>query len=139
MISTSNKNLPGCRAVASVRSQTKLKPRLFETLAEISIDAIVVFDQSQNIRFFNRGAECMFGVSSNEMRGQTLDALLPEWIRYPQRNYFRAFAESDDPDEYLGGWREITVRRSNGAVFLADARIARVDENGEIVYSMILR
>lgn len=44
-------------------------------------DAIVAADGDGIIRFWNRGAERIFGYSSHEAIGQSLDLIIPEGLR----------------------------------------------------------
>ena len=50
-------------------------------LVEDAPDAIVYADPSGTIRFWNRGAERIFGFSAAEALGQSLDLIIPERLR----------------------------------------------------------
>ena len=50
----------------------------FRTLAREAPDAIVYADAEGLIRFWNRGAERVFGYSQAEALGQSLDIIIPE-------------------------------------------------------------
>ena len=52
-----------------------------ETLVRDAPDAIVFSDAEGIIRYWNRGAERLFGYSASEAQGQSLDIIVPE----PQR------------------------------------------------------
>ena len=60
---------------------TGSEPWLFEQLVEGAGDGIVVADALGTIRFWNAGAEAIFGFSAVEAVGQSLDLIIPE----PQR------------------------------------------------------
>jgi PAS domain S-box-containing protein len=51
------------------------------TLAREAPDAIIYSDAAGVIRFWNRGAERIFGFSAEEAVGQTLDIIIPEGLR----------------------------------------------------------
>ncbi len=53
----------------------------YETLAKEAPDAIVYADAEGKIRFWNRGAERIFGFSEAEALGQSLDIMIPERLR----------------------------------------------------------
>lgn len=55
--------------------------RFYETLAKEASDAIVYADAEGKIRFWNRGAERIFGFSEAEALGQSLDIIIPERLR----------------------------------------------------------
>lgn len=55
--------------------------RLHQTLAAEAQDAIVYADRDGVIRFWNRGAERIFGFASAEAVGQRLDLIIPPNLR----------------------------------------------------------
>lgn len=50
----------------------------FEALAREAADAIVYADAEGRIRFWNRGAEAIFGYTGAEALGRSLDIIIPE-------------------------------------------------------------
>ncbi len=64
---------------------------LFRTITQFAPDAIITIDSKSSIRFWNRGAETVFGYNEADIIGQPLSKLLPDWDR--QSPYLlRAFA-----------------------------------------------
>jgi PAS domain S-box-containing protein len=58
-----------------------LPPWLFQRVVESMPEAVVVSDGDGVIRFWNSGAEAMFGYTAAEAVGQTLDIIIPERFR----------------------------------------------------------
>lgn len=54
---------------------------LYSTIIAASSDAIMFSDREGIIRIWNSGAERMFGFSSDEALGQSLDLIIPENLR----------------------------------------------------------
>jgi len=54
---------------------------LLAQLLKDAPDAILVADQEGLIRFWNHGAETIFGFSDGEALGQSLDLIIPEGLR----------------------------------------------------------
>jgi len=64
--------------------------RLLWQLLQDSPDAILIADRDGAIRFWNSGAERMFGHTSTEALGQSLDLIIPENLRARHwQGYFR--------------------------------------------------
>jgi PAS domain S-box-containing protein len=64
--------------------------RLLLHLLQDSPDAILIADRDGAIRFWNTGAERMFGHTSTEALGQSLDLIIPENLRARHwQGYFR--------------------------------------------------
>lgn len=55
--------------------------RLLQQLLDNAPDAILVADKEGVIRFWNSGAELLFGYSAAEAVGQSLDLIIPENLR----------------------------------------------------------
>jgi len=55
--------------------------RLLNQLVEEAPDAILIADREGIIRFWNRGAELIFGYDASEAVGQSLDLIIPENLR----------------------------------------------------------
>ena len=54
---------------------------LFRRIVQEIPEAVVFADSTGVIRFWNSGAETMFGYSAGEVVGQTLDVIIPERLR----------------------------------------------------------
>ena len=67
--------------------------RLLQQLIENTADAILVADRQGLFRFWNLGAERMFGHTAAEAVGQSLDLIIPEKLRARHwEGYFRVMA-----------------------------------------------
>ena len=67
--------------------------RQLQQLIEHTADAILVADQQGHIRYWNDGAEHMFGYRAVEAVGQSLDLIIPENLRSRHwEGYFRVMA-----------------------------------------------
>ena len=73
---------------------TPALPRLFEMLVQDAPDAIVYADAAGVIRFWNRGAERIFGFTAAEAVGQSLDIIIPENQRTRHWEGYRAVMKS---------------------------------------------
>jgi PAS domain S-box-containing protein len=58
-----------------------LAPALAEALLATRSDAIVAADREGIIRFWNPGAERLFGYTADEAQGRSLDLIIPERLR----------------------------------------------------------
>jgi PAS domain S-box-containing protein len=79
------------------------------TLAHEAPDAIVYADVGGMIRFWNRGAERVFGFSASEVLGKSLDMIIPQNMR--QRHW----------DAYLQTTRTGKTRYGAGQVLAVSA------------------
>ena len=55
--------------------------RFYRTLAEEASDAIIYADAEGLIRFWNKGAQRIFGFTADEAVGRSLDLIIPDKLR----------------------------------------------------------
>ncbi|MEG4817042.1 PAS domain S-box protein [Microcoleus sp. K5-D4] len=106
---------------------------------DIADEAIISVDSSQRITLYNQGAERIFGYTSEEMLGQTLDRLLPERFGANHRQHVGQFAQSAQTARKMGRRGEIVGRRKDGTEFPAEASISQLELAGEKVFTVFLR
>ena len=116
-------------------------PALTDTLARILDlveDAIICVDREQEIVIFNRAAERAFGYAAGEIRGKTLDALLPSGVVQDRGarvvEFPRSPASRPNPVRH-----EIVARRKNGEEFPAEASISEFQAEDGCMLTVILR
>jgi len=108
-------------------------------ILDLADDAIISVDQSQRIILFNHGAEKIFGYSAAEVSGKSLDILLPERLVREHRRHIDEFAASPTVARRMGERREIRARRQDGSEFPAEASISKVEFEGQVMFTVILR
>ncbi len=106
---------------------------------EIAADAFICVDAEQRIIFFNRGATEIFGYTAAEVMRQPLELLLPARARAAHAGHIDAFARSGNQARLMGERREVFGLRKSGEEFPAEASIAKVEVDGDVVFSVALR
>jgi PAS domain S-box-containing protein len=113
--------------------------RASDAIIAISADAIISTDAEQRIIRFNRGAEEIFGFSAQEMIGQPLEVLLPARFRDTHHQHVHKFGHSPVAARRMGERRPIAGVRKNGEEFPAEASISRLEIDGEMIFTVVLR
>lgn len=115
-----------------------LRRQVSELLAAAG-DAILSVDAEQKIALFNRQAENLFGYEAREILGQPLDVLLPKSIRARHRRYVASFGSEVEESRLMSGRPEIKGRRKDGTEFPAEAAISKIELDGRIIYTAVIR
>lgn len=113
-----------------------------DVLAEIvgiAADAIICMNDFQRITFFNKGAEQIFGWSSEEVLGQRIEILMPECYRSSHEHEVANFGRSNVTARRMGERREIAGIRKTGEEFPAEAAISQVHQGDNVIYAVVLR
>lgn len=66
----------------------------FELLAHTALDAIITIDEDSNILFVNPAAERIFGYLRDEMQGQKLMMLMPDYLRHVHEHALKRYVET---------------------------------------------
>jgi PAS domain S-box-containing protein len=114
-------------------------PQLTESLVTSIPDAIVVADGNGQIILWNRGAERIFGFTSAEAVGQSLDLIIPERLRERHwTGYRRVMAGA--PSRYgEGDLLAVPAIRSDGSTISIEFTVAVFEHEGERLIGALIR
>ncbi len=104
--------------------------RLLEQLVEQAPDAMLIADREGIIRFWNSGAEQMFGHPAAEAVGQSLDLIIPENLRSRHwEGYWRVMA-SGETKYKTGLLSSPGIRKDGTRISLEFSMVLLCDEAG---------
>ncbi|MGR3220117.1 MAG: response regulator [Candidatus Anammoxibacter sp.] len=112
----------------------------FAGILEVSEDAVISMNEDQRITIFNKGAERIFGYTSDEIIGESIELLIPERYRSNHKNHVRTFSKSAKNSIRLNDrhFRLFGVNR-DGEEFPAEISISKFKEDGKVVFTAVLR
>lgn len=106
--------------------------RFLEQFMSNASDAILISDKDGIIRYWNRGAEFIFGHTAAEAVGQSLDLIIPENLRSRHwEGYWRVMA-SGETKYKTGLLSSPGVRKDGSRVSLEFSMVLLRDEAGGI-------
>src|SRR3979411_2187819 len=110
----------------------------FRALAESASDGIATIDIRSKILFVNHAAEKIFGYSIEEMVGQEITMLMPDYLRHVHKAAIARYAESGR--KHLD-WARIQLPglHKDGREMPVELSIAEHSEGGEKRFTGILR
>jgi PAS domain S-box-containing protein len=104
--------------------------RLLKQTVNDAPDAILISDREGIIRFWNRGAEQMFGHSAAEAVGRSLDLIIPENIRSRHWEGYRRVMASGEMKYSTGLLSSPGVRKDGSRISLEFSMVLLHDEAG---------
>ena len=111
----------------------------YENILKVAHDAIITINEKHEIVIFNHGAEECFGYKASDVIGKNIDMLIPDQFRAMHRKEINKFAESKKNVKRMNDRRSIAGKKKSGETFQAEGSISKVEENGEIFFTVILR
>lgn len=85
------------------------------TILATNSDAVVASDRDGVIRFWNPGAERIFGHSASEALGQSLDLIIPQRLRARHWDGYRAVMASGESRYSAGELLSVPALRKDGS------------------------
>ena len=110
----------------------------FRSIAESAIYAVVSFDSRGKVVFWNRSAESIFGFSSTQILGQSVNRLVPKQFFDLQQHAMNCITEPD-PNEAIGQTQEVFARRRDKTVFPAEISLSSWLSGSEGYFTAIIR
>ena len=121
--------------IANFVSPVGLLSRILETTP----DAIISVDEHRRIHVFNRGAEKIFGYRAADVAGKDFEILVPARFRTIHRDHMRRFASGSEEARMMGERGQVVGQRQDGSEFPAEASISKVEFDGAVLLTVILR
>ena len=106
---------------------------------ESAMDAIIAVDEQQHVVLYNGAAEKVFLWPRTEILGQPLARLLPERFRGTHAGFVNQFGDTGITSRRMGDHTVLLGLRANGEEFPIEASISQLTEDGEKLYTVILR
>lgn len=106
--------------------------RLLEQFVHNASDAILISDKDGIIRFWNRGAEFIFGHTAAEAVGQSLDLIIPENLRSRHWEGYRQVMASGETKYKTGLLSAPGIHKDGTRMSLEFSMVLLYDEAGGI-------
>jgi len=123
-------------SIASARNSNEA---MLTGILSIAEDAVILVNTSQNITFFNRGAEKIFGFTAREVTGKPLDILISPRFAEEHRKRIAQFRKSPTSATVMSERGPITGRRRDGTEFFAEASISKWGTSKNMAFAVFLR
>jgi PAS domain S-box-containing protein len=118
--------------------QIRLNEVRFRAVTETASDAIISADRGGRIRYFNPGAERMFGYTAGEAASQPLTMLMPERFRQQHLDGLERYLATREA-KVIGRTVELTGLRKDGTEFPIDLSLASSEVNQDLFFTAIIR
>jgi PAS domain S-box-containing protein len=118
--------------------QSRLSARL-SGLLDSAMDAIITVDEQQRVVLYNRAAERIFGWTSEQMMGGSLEKLMPDRFRLAHSAHVHRFDRTGTTSRRMGDGTVLHGKRASGEEFPMEASISQLDTPEGKLFTVILR
>src|SRR5215216_4741411 len=110
----------------------------YRTVLDAAFDAIVTITPDGVVRWFNRGAERIFGHRAEEVIGQPVTLLMPERYRDLCVAGLHRYLRTGEA-RVVGGTTELVALRKDGSEFPIEMSLGETLEDGERLFTGVIR
>src|ERR671912_1255344 len=110
----------------------------YRTVLDTAFDAIVTITPEGIVRWFNRGAERIFGYRAEEVIRQSVTVLMPERYREHCVAGLHRYLRTGEA-RVVGGTTELVGLRKDGSEFPIEMSLGETHEDGERLFTGVIR
>src|ERR671921_243143 len=110
----------------------------YRTVLDAAFDAVVTITPDGIVRWFNRGAERIFGYRTEEVIGQSVTLLMPERYRELCVAGLHHYLRTGEA-RVVGGTTELVGLRKDGSEFPIEMSLGETLEDGERLFTGVIR
>src|SRR5215204_423958 len=110
----------------------------YRTVLDAAFDAIVTITPDGIVKWFNRGAERIFGYRAEEVIGQSITLLMPERYRELCVAGLHRYLRTGEA-RVVGGTTELVGLRKDGSEFPIEMSLGETHEDGEWLFTGVIR
>lgn len=123
--------------VQDVSKERDAREMMEQTLSQ-ALDAVVVINERNEITFYNKAAEKLWGYLPQEVMGQNVKMLVPKVIQSEHDSYISK-NRTTGQDKIVGTSREIKIERKDGSVLWGQLSLSKVKLGDKTVYTAFVK
>ena len=109
------------------------KMQHFMNILQNSADGIIFFDENENVTLWNKGAEQIFGYTSEEMIGRDCNNLLPKHLQ--EQNELKYISEQVETKGFLSRYETERLTKDSRKIIVSITKSPCYDSNGKYIGS----
>lgn len=122
------------RDVTSVRYAREMMNQTLEQ----AMDAVVSIDEHNNVTFFNKAAEAVWGYDRSEVLGHNVKMLVPHGMQHQHDGFVNRNRQTGQ-NRIVGSYKELPVERKDGSNLWGQAAISKIEFDGRITYTAFIK
>jgi len=124
--------------VAKDRAEEELRLSIYQNAWEESHDAQIVFDQSGNIYRANRKARMMLRCGQKQLRGKSIEELIPVRFRVAHRIHVENYVKDPSP-RLMGETLDLWLLAADGDELPVEISLSPLDTDSGLFINAVIR
>ncbi len=108
-----------------------------QAVIDASQDAIIAINGQGHVTLFNKAAQHIFGISSEEIMGHPLKPILPEGFFEEHEVLLRSYFQTGAPSNVMGNTVRLSGRHSSGRIFPIELSLS-AGHHGEAKFAVAI-
>lgn len=117
---------------------TKKNNNTTQQVLDQAIDAVVSINQKNEVYYFNKAAEKLWGYSRDEVIGNNVKMLVPKMIQPNHDDHVNRNRETGE-DKIVGTFMDLQLERKDGTVIWVNLSLSKVKLKDEIHYTAFVK
>lgn len=119
-------------------SKEKESLEIIDQTLEQCIDAVVTIDENNNVVFFNKAAETLWGTTRDKVLGNNVKMLVPKGIQGNHDNLVDRNRNTGE-DRIVGTSRDVEIETLDGRVIWGNLSLSKVRLDNKIMYTAFVK
>ncbi|RUM52909.1 MAG: diguanylate cyclase [Marinomonas sp.] len=116
----------------------KAAQEIINQTLEQAMDAVVTIDHNNEVTFFNKAAEALWGYNRKDVLGKNVKMLVPMNIQANHDGYVNANRTTGE-DKIVGTTREVPIHRPDGNTLYGSLSLCKIQMGDKIVYTAFIK
>lgn len=116
----------------------KAAQEIINQTLEQAMDAVVTIDHNNEITFFNKAAEGLWGYERKDVLGKNVKMLVPMNIQANHDGYVNANRTTGE-DKIVGTTREVPINRKDGSTLYGSLSLCKIHIGDRIAYTAFIK
>jgi PAS domain S-box-containing protein len=121
------------------RNKLRENELLLNSVVDKAKDGVISIDENGIIQSFNKGAENLFGYTSDEITGQNVSQLMPAPYSKEHDNYLKKYVEGRNSSFIGGPPKEFIGKSKNGSTFPVEITLKEIYKDYQRLFIGIVR
>ena len=122
-----------------LEKQLEIVRQRFEAVVETAYDGVITVDEKQTIKLMNEAARYIFGVTDEEVVGESLTRFMPTRFRDKHSEYVTAFRDSPVNARPMEARAAVRGLRADGSEFPIEVTISKIRVGNEMEMTAVVR